>query len=157
MLKKKQELQNKPILKRLEQVYCRIQPSEISGVGIFAIRTIPLGTNPFSGSFQAQEAIIVKKDKIPDELLRLLHDQHPTANESEQIVSNWPNQPIWTNYLNYSDIPNIELKINGEWETLRQIEIGEELVEDPKRLYNSDGTQKIFHVHAKQYPNLSFN
>lgn len=157
MLKKKQELQNKLILGRLDKVYCRLAPSPIHGVGIFAIRKIPLGCNPFNNSFQAQEAIIIKKDKISDpEILRLLHDQHPTADPNEQIVSNWPNQLIWTNYLNYSDEPNIELKINGEWETLRQIEIGEELLEDPKRLNNPDGSQKIFKVSPGQYPNLSY-
>jgi len=38
------------ILKKLENTYCRLQPSMISGVGVFAIRDIPQGINPFQGA-----------------------------------------------------------------------------------------------------------
>jgi len=151
------DLKEKLILRRLDKVFCRLAPSPIHGVGIFAIKQIPLGINPFQDSFMAQEAIIVNKSKIKDqEILKMLHDYHPTSNDKLQIVSNFPNQPIWTDYINYSSSPNIELMTNGEWKTLQQIEIGEELVEDPKRLLNPDGSQKIFKVTAKQYPNLSY-
>ena len=157
MLKKKQELQTKLILGRLDKVYCRLAPSQIHGVGIFAIRTIPSGINPFSGSFMAQGAIMIKKEVVKDSaILKLLHDYHPTAEESKQIVSDFPNQLIWTNYINYSDTPNIELMENGEWLTLREIQIGEELLEDPSRLHNPDGTQKVFTIRHGQYPNLSY-
>ena len=68
-------LKEKLILKRLEKVYCRLAPSPIHGIGVFAIKDIPKGTNPFGGSFMAQEAIIVNKSKINDpEILSLLHD-----------------------------------------------------------------------------------
>jgi uncharacterized protein len=155
LIEKKQEHRTKLILNKLDQVYCRLAPSPIHGVGIFAIRTIPLGTNPFNNSFMAQGAIVVKKDKIENPTIRkLLDDYHPTANETEQIVSDFPNQLIWTNYINYSDTPNIELMLNGEWETLREIQIGEELLEDPNRLHNPDGTQKVFQIKPGQYPTL---
>jgi hypothetical protein len=105
----------------------------------------------------AQEAIIVNKNKITDpEILSLLHDQHPTSDNHQQIVSNFPNQPIWTNYINYTDNPNLELMTNGEWMTLRDIKKGEELLEDPKRLLNPDGSQKVFKISPKQYPSLNF-
>jgi SET domain-containing protein len=155
----KNDLKEKLILKRLEKVYCRLAPSPIHGIGVFAIRNIPKGTNPFNNSFMAQEAIVVNKDKIKDlgpEILSLLHDQHPTSDPNKQVVSNFPNQPIWTNYINYTDNPNIELMTNGEWMTLRDIKIGEELLEDPKRLLNEDGSQKIFRISPKQYPLLNF-
>jgi len=58
--------------------------------------------------------------------------------------------------INYTDNPNIELMTNGEWMTLRDIKKGEELLEDPKRLLNPDGSQKVFQVNAKQYPLLNF-
>jgi len=150
-------LKEKVILKRLDQVYCRLAPSSIDKVGIFAIKTIPLGINPFKNSYMAQEAILIDKSKIGGgpEILKMLYDYSPTSDPKMQIVSLWPNQPIWTNYINYSEIPNIELKENGEWETLRQIEIGEEILEDPKRLFNDDGTQKIFKIKPMQYPSLN--
>jgi len=153
------ELKEKLILKRLEQVYCRLAPSPIHGIGVFAIKDIPKGTNPFGNSFMAQEAIVVSRDKIKDlgpEILTLLNDYHPTSDSDKQVISNFPNQPIWTNYINYTDSPNIELMTNGEWTALREITIGEELLEDPKRLLNADGTQKVFRIGPKQYPLLNF-
>jgi SET domain-containing protein len=160
-MNKQNDLKEKLILKRLEKVYCRLKPSEVhkTGVGVFAIKDIPKNVNPFNNSFMAQEAIIINKNKIKDldpEILSLLHDQHPTSDSSQQIISNFPNQLIWTNYINYTDNPNIELMTNGEWMTLRNIKKGEELLEDPKRLLNADGTQKIFKVNQKQYPSLNF-
>lgn len=153
----KEELKQKLILKRLSQVYCRLAPSPIHGVGVFAIKDIPKGTNPFNNSYMAQEAILINKNKLEDfgpEILSLLHDYHPSTNQ--QIVSNFPNQLIWTNYINYTDNPNIELMSNGEWMTLKDIKKGEELLEDPKRLLNSDGSQKVFKIKEKQYPTLNY-
>ncbi len=45
---------------------------------------------------------------------------------------------------------------DGEWTTLRDIKKGEELLEDPKRLLNADGSQKIFKISPGQYPSLNF-
>lgn len=152
-------IKEKLILRRLEKVYCRLAPSPIHGVGVFAIRDIPKGTNPFNNSFMAQEAIVVNKNKMKDldpEILSLLHDFHPTSDPNQQIVSNFPNQPIWSNYINYTDNPNIELMTDGEWVTLRDIKKGEELLEDPKRLLNPDGSQKVFKIKPNQYPLLNF-
>jgi SET domain-containing protein len=150
-------LKEKLILKKLEKVYCKLAPSPIHGVGIFAIREIPKGTNPFADSFMAQESMLIPKNKIKSqELLSMLNDYHPTSDPKQQIVSNYPNQLIWTNYINYSDDPNIELLPNGEWSTLTDIKIGDELLEDPKRLLNKDGSQKIFTVSHRQYPLLNY-
>lgn len=158
-----EKLTEKLIIKRLEKVYCKLAPSPIHGVGVFAIRDIPKDLNPFSDSFMAQESIIVSKEKIShlgEDVISLLHDYHPTSGKNKQIVSNFPNQLIWSNYINYVDDtnpePNIELLTNGEWITLRPIKKGEELIEDPKRLFNEDGTQKVFRIGYKQYPLLNY-
>jgi hypothetical protein len=154
------DLKEKLILRRLDEVYCRLAPSKIHGVGVFAIKQIPLGINPFKGSYMAQEAIVVNKCKIKDEgkeILKMLHDYHPTSDDKLQIISNFPNSLIWSNFINYGSNPNIELMTDGEWKTLRIVEKGEELIEDPKRLLNPDGSQKIFKVTSKQYPSLSYN
>ena len=55
------DLKETLILRRLERVYCKLAPSPIHGVGIFAIKDIPKGTNPFVDSYMAQEAIVVNK------------------------------------------------------------------------------------------------
>ena len=44
MLNDKNEL-----LKVLGKTYCRLMPSKLGGVGVFAIRDIAKGTNPFEG------------------------------------------------------------------------------------------------------------
>jgi hypothetical protein len=149
----------KLVFNKLDKVYCRLAPSPIHGVGIFAIKKIPLGINPFNSSYMAQEGIVIDKSKLESlgpEILKMLDDYHPSNDSQKQFLSNFPNQPIWTNYLNYSDKPNIQLMEDGEWKTLRIIEKGEELLEDPKRLFNKDGSHKIFKVHSMQYPNLRY-
>lgn len=152
----KQRLKRKLALRKLNEVYCRLQPSTIHGVGVFAIKKIPSGTNPFKNSFMAQEAVLIFKDEIPNEYKEMLKDYHPSDPETkQQIVSNYPNQPIWTNYINYSEQPNIQLMENGEWVVLRDIETGEELLENPKNLLNEDGTYKSFKIKIGQYPTLS--
>ena len=155
----KGDLKEKLIMRRLAKIYCRLAPSPIHGVGVFAIKNIPKGTNPFSNSFMAQEAVVLDKNRIKDlgpEILSLLHDQHPTIDQTKQIVSNFPNQIIWSDFINYTDKPNIELMTNGEWTALRDIIKGEEILEDPKRLNNPDGTQKVFIIKKDQYPCLNF-
>ena len=103
----------------------------------------------------AQDSVLIDKKKIPQELKSMLEDYHPSdKNSSKCVVSRYPNQLIWTNYINYSDDPNIELMLDGEWKTLRPINEGEELVEDPTRLFNEDGTQKMFSVRGHQYPSI---
>ena len=44
MAQRKQEVLNK-----LKNTYCRLKPSKIEGVGVFAIRDISKGINPFYG------------------------------------------------------------------------------------------------------------
>lgn len=162
MASRKENMMESLVLRRLDRVYCKLAPSPLHGIGVFAIKPIPKGTNPFKDSYMAQEAIILPKSKIPVCYKDILNDYHPgpkypatsSSQTPIQVVSNYPNQPIWTNYINYSTDPNIELMQNGEWETLRDISIGEEVVEDPSRLFNLDGTHKKFTIHQNQYPTL---
>tara|TARA_Y100000590_G_C15514868_1_gene936868 strand:+ start:328 stop:804 length:477 start_codon:yes stop_codon:yes gene_type:complete len=150
-------LREKVVINRLNEVYCKLAPSDIHGVGIFAIKKIPLGTNPFKNSYMAQDSVLVAKNKLKHiecSVMDLLQDYHPSENQS-QVISQFPNQPIWTNYLNYSETPNIELLPNGEWSTMRIIAPGEELVENPKQLFNEDGTHKVFQIIPGQYRSLS--
>lgn len=151
------ELHEKLILKRLNKVYCKLGPSSIHGVGVFAIRDIPIGINPFKDSYMAQEGIMISKNKIPPEYKDLLEAYHPSdKNNNDRFISNFPNELMWTNYINYSETPNIELMTNGEWRTLRYIQTNEELVEDPKNLFNADGSHKIFTVNSSQYPRIVY-
>ena len=50
-----------------EDVYCRLCPSPLGGVGVFAIRDIPDNTNPFNGCDESEY------NKIPVEQLTDIH------------------------------------------------------------------------------------
>lgn len=155
----KDGMKEKLILNKLEKIYCKLAPSKIHGIGVFAIKTIPKGTNPFKDSYMAQDSILIKKSKIGCEKIKsLLNDYHPNSTEGDeyQIVSQYPNQLLWTNYINYSDTPNVILRENGEWETVVEIKEGEEILENPKEFFDANGNRKIFHVKVNQYPFLGY-
>lgn len=156
------KLKQKICIKRLDNVYCKLKPSHIHGVGIFAIKDIPININPFKDSYLGQDGIVLDKNDIlyknlQDEEKKLLEDYHPTNKSNIQYISYFPNQLIWTNYLNYvyDDRANIKLLENGEWITTRKIYKDEELLENPNDLFNSDGSHKIYKVKKNTYRNIS--
>ena len=133
-------------LRRLEKVYCRLAPSKVHGIGIFAIKEIPEGTNPFVDSYIGQDAQLIHKNKIKNnEIAKLLEDYFPTNGNEKCILPLFPNQPILTNYINYTSVAdkvNILLDSNGMWRTTRRILIGEELLENPQDHFEN-GTFKV--------------
>ena len=156
------KLRKKIHVKRLDNVYCKLKPSPIHGVGIFAIKDIPENINPFKDSYLGQDGITLDKNDIlyknlEDEKKKLLEDYHPTNKSNIQYISGYPNQLIWTNYLNYiyDDRANMKLLENGEWITTKKINKGEELLENPNDLFNEDGTHKIYKVKKNTYRNIS--
>lgn len=146
-------------IKRLDHIYCRIQPSKINGVGLFAIKDIPKGTDPFNNSYMAHDALLINKNELKDcndEIKKMLEDYWPTNNNNKIILPLYPNQIILTNYLNYSeDNYNIIFNDSGKWETLKIIKNGEELLENPKLLFNEDGTYKVRNVTKTNYLEIS--
>lgn len=162
---KKQEIKNrlkhKMTLKRLESVYCRLKPSKIHGVGIFAIKDIPKGINPFKDSYLGQDGIVLNKknmdyQKLDDKYKKLLEDYHPTLGNNIQYIPAFPNQISWTDFINYvyDEQANLELLENGKWNTKRLIKSGEELLENPNELFNPNGSHKIYRVKNGLYRNI---
>lgn len=155
----KDKLLKKLAIKRLDYVYCRIQPSPISGVGLFAIRTIPKGTDPFNNSYMAHDSFLVDINELknqPSEIQKLLEDYWPSNNNNKKVVPLYPNQIVLTNYLNYTDNNhNIIFKQDGKWETTREIQIGEELLENPKLLFDDNGNYHIRQITKTNYLQIS--
>lgn len=147
------------INKRLDKVYCRIKPSNTHGVGIFAIRDIPEGTNPFADSYIGQDSVLIEKTKIKNKTFSgMIEDYFPTNGNSKCIVPMWPNQIIWTNYINYTDDEkkvNIILDSHGVWRTNKLVKSGEELLEDPSDHFEN-GNFKVRYVdkYKNDYLNL---
>ena len=155
----KDSLHKKLALKRLDYVYCKIQPSEINGVGLFAIRKIPKGVDPFNNTYMAHDSFMIDKNEIknqPVEIKKILEDYWPSNNNKLIVLPKYPNQIVLTNYLNYTNNnPNIKFNEFGKWETLKDIEIGEELLEDPQDLFNENGDYKIKKITKTNYLQVS--
>lgn len=120
----------------LEKVFCRIQPSTIDGVGVFAIRPIPKGINPMEEcrrfEFDAVRVPEIRDDPMmPDTLKKLVVDMCPENDGKYDIPPFSLNEIGISYYLNHSKTPNMECdEETGDFRTLREIAAGEELTVD---------------------------
>jgi len=121
----------KEILENLKNTYCRLKASKIEGVGVFAIRDIPKGKNPFAGvrkqkwhKFQMSELKGLAKEILP--LVDSFFVIH--KNGMVEISDGCLNGMDISYFLNDSKKPNIKTIDDGEnFVTLRKIKKGEEL------------------------------
>ena len=128
---------NKLLKNTFKDVYCRLKPSGISGVGVFAIKTIPINTNPFKKcniNSEKVNYISVKKEELKNldsQIMDMVKDFFHEDKGYFPIALNGLNSIDITFYLNHSDNPNIEI-INEDnnyfsFITKREIRVGEEL------------------------------
>jgi uncharacterized protein len=125
-----------PFIKDLiENVYCRIQPSPISGVGVFAIRDIPQGIDPMREhrSFEfgeVKKSEVMDNPDIPATVKKLVLDMCPERDGVFDIPPTTLNEIGVSYYLNHSKTPNMECDDDGNFKTLVPIEAGTELLVD---------------------------
>ena len=107
-----------------------LKPSPIHGNGVYALRKIPAGK---CGLFSKNigEWIKVKRtevDALPAHSKQLV-ETYCLYDETDYYIPDYGFKVMdLVNFLNHSDIPNIKSINEGEdFETLRQIEEGEEL------------------------------
>jgi SET domain-containing protein len=122
-------------MKPHDDVYVRIQPSKIHGVGVFAIRRIEKGTYIFPND-KAQIVWLKKRalKQLPRSIKRLYDDFCIIKNGGESYGSpvNFNNMTTsW--YLNHSPKPNVGCDKHFDFFAMRNIKAGEELTVD----YNS--------------------
>ncbi len=114
-----------------ESAYTRLRCSKLHGVGVFAIRRIPKGTNPFetddSKGVWVEQAHI---QNLPPRLRELYEDFGVLKNGKWYVPTNFNKlTPGW--YLNCSkDNPNMGCTNEFELYALRDIEEDEELTVD---------------------------
>ncbi len=126
MQKAKQE-----ILNSLKNTYCRIKPSLINGVGVFAIRDIPKGKNPFNiakanewQKFNVSELKVLDKEvfKMVESFFTIQKDN------TVYIPKGGLNEMNISYFMNDSANPNVKIiKDEVNFITLRKIKKGEEL------------------------------
>lgn len=115
-------------------VYVRIKKSKVHGVGLFAIRDIPKGTNPFV-SLHPTEYEEFTDEELKKTLPKNVYDMinsYSAHDENYHYVPTHGFNPIDLPYLiNHSDTPNVGTDKFGEhFVTLRDIKEGEELFSD---------------------------
>jgi hypothetical protein len=115
-----------------DDIYCRVKPSSIDGgVGVFAVRKIPKGVNPFVGAPEETNIPLTLEEVASFDLTvqRLAKDfcifkdgmywSSPRGLNNLDIVF----------YINHSDTPNLELR-GKEFFAAKDIEAGEELTDN---------------------------
>ena len=126
MENKKQE-----ILKKLNNTYCRFKPSGIQGVGVFAIRDIPDGVNPFQGIHVQKwiEFNMYELQELDKEILQMIDDFCVVEKDGSVLIpENGLNGMDISFFLNHSSEPNLKTVDEGfTFVTLRNISKGEEL------------------------------
>lgn len=115
-----------------EGVYARLRPSPIHGVGVFAIRAIPKGTNIFPDDDEPMRWVPVDAlAGLPDEI-RGLYDDFSVIKDNGRLYG-CPrsfNHLTVSWYLNESNDPNVVCDDDYDFRALRDIQAGEELTVD---------------------------
>jgi len=122
----------KEIINFLSHTYCRIRPSKIHGVGVYAIMSIPKGTNLFPDcSYNVKEEIkIINKKEVfhLHENVKDMMDDFFISNDTHYFALDCLNNINVSYFLNHSDKPNCEwVEKDDSFRPLKDIEEGEEL------------------------------
>jgi SET domain-containing protein len=113
--------------------FARLRPSPIHGIGVFAIRDIPAGTNIFSDDSSEMEWVDAKDvARTSGEIRRLYHDfcvrqvgKYGGPKGFNNLTVSW--------YLNEptpGNAPNVVCRGDFDFFAARDIEAGEELTVD---------------------------
>ncbi len=120
------------LIKNLLNTYCRLKPSKSHGVGVFAIREIPKGINPFR--FEKPQAWIRIEEKHLKNAPREVKEMIDAFYVIKKDKSVWVNSGGLSSmgmsfYMNTSKTPNIRTTDDGaNFKTIRKIKKGEELL-----------------------------
>jgi SET domain-containing protein len=130
------------LLKELaSSTYVMIKPSPLHGIGVFAIRDIPKGTqNIFSKG--VGDWIKVSKEEVealPQHSKDLI-ENHCLFDEDHYFIPDYGFKLVdLVIYLNHSETPNvISLNDGEEFEAIRDIANGEELLVDYGTIVESE-------------------
>jgi SET domain-containing protein len=127
-------VKEKDILHDLEtNIFCRLRPSRRHGVGVFAIRNISKGINPFRGlrntiwlSIPAKK--IEKNQRITSEVKEMVQQFYVRDKDVIFMPNQSLNEIDISFFINHSKKPNLLARNNGEeFITARHIQKGEEL------------------------------
>lgn len=130
------KLKEKVINDLINNVYCRFKPSKISGVGVFAIRDIPKGINPFKQFFPIGSSIKVNPQEVFDNpniasgVKKMVRDLYVIDKGVLDLPVCSLNDLSIAFFVNSSKNPNLVTNNGETLVTKRKIKKGEELTAD---------------------------
>jgi SET domain-containing protein len=119
------------LLQLKNETYVMLKPSGVHGIGVFAIRPIPKGCRNIFSTGQGEWITlpIAEVELLPQHAKDLI-ETYCLFDEENYFVPDYGFKLMdLVNYLNHSDHPNIiSIKDGEKFETIRDIEAGEELL-----------------------------
>ena len=119
----------------IECTYCRIKPSKVNGVGVFAIRNIASKTSLFPECARYDKQFKVKKelfDSSDDNVKEMVYDFFSHRDGFFYIPYRTLNSLSMGGYINHSDSPNAKFDERGSVCSIKDIEKGDEISIDYK-------------------------
>jgi len=129
----------------LADCYCRLQSSPIHGIGVYALRDIPKGTDPFRTlpTHRRRRGYVritdEQLDALPQGLFRLLKALFVPSDGKMHIPTTGTNVVYLAAYVNHSATPNLRTTDGFNFHARRRIREGEELTAD----YRTYGAEKL--------------
>lgn len=125
----------KEILNNLKNTYCRLKPSKIDGIGVFAIKDIPKGKNPFlkTKNNKWRKFNMSEFKKIDKGVIKMIDDFFVIEkNNTVYIPETGLNGIDISFFVNNSKNPNLKIIEDGKnealnFKTIKKIEKDEEL------------------------------
>jgi SET domain-containing protein len=126
----------------LADCYCRLRPSPIHGIGVYAIRDIPKGKNPFKTLPKYARPGYVRVtddelDALPPNLSGMIRALFVPTDGSMYVPTCGTNVVYLLAYLNHSAAPNLRTTDGFNFFARRKIREGEELTVN-YRTYGAD-------------------
>jgi SET domain-containing protein len=95
-------------------IYCRLGVSKIAGIGVFAIRDIPKGVNPYKNLYSHKDKVVELTDGdlkgVDKNVKKVLKDFFGSnKNDTYDVLYNGPNFLNVSFYMNHSDKPNVDI------------------------------------------------
>ena len=109
-----------------DTVWATLKPSPVHGIGVFAIRDIPIGTKLYASVVDRESAWWIGTDELLPEIKQLVLQRWVLASKGAPYPS--PNSDaLLTSFMNHSDTPNYDYRTDR---AMRDIKAGEEIFED---------------------------
>lgn len=136
-------MKNGKMIKKLvsdleSNVYCRLKPSKIQGIGVFAIKEIPKGAKIFKTSRKIKfigiaPEIILKNRKISQAVKKMAKDFFVISDKKLYLPNCSLNEIDISFYVNHSEKPNAIAKNGENFFAVRRIRKGEEITANYKK------------------------